>query len=214
MEKKFWHEKWEKNDIGFHQTQVHPDLKAFYSIFGKVTAVFVPLCGKSADMIWLREQGLEVIGCELDERAVRDFFQENELEFTVENVSDDHQLYRAKDIKIYQGDFFTLELQEKFDLVYDRAAMVALPAEMRSLYAQKLAMLMQKNAANALLIVLEYDQSQKKLPPFSVELDELKRHFNSFEITCLKDSGPIKGFFSQYPQIEASHKLYRLAPKK
>lgn len=41
--------------------------------------VFVPLCGKSLDMIWLAQQGHEVIGVELSPVAVEDFFRENGL---------------------------------------------------------------------------------------------------------------------------------------
>src|SRR3569623_953180 len=41
--------------------------------------IFIPLCGKSKDMLWLRAQGHAVIGVEVVARAVEAFFAENAL---------------------------------------------------------------------------------------------------------------------------------------
>ena len=44
-------------------------------------SVFVPLCGKSLDMVWLLEQGFSVTGCEISELAVQQFFTENSIPY-------------------------------------------------------------------------------------------------------------------------------------
>src|SRR5215213_63441 len=81
MEPNFWAERWNKNEIGFHQRDINASLRAYWPTLGiaRGAEVFVPLCGKSLDMLWLREQGHSVLGIEFVETAVRDFFAENGL---------------------------------------------------------------------------------------------------------------------------------------
>ena len=74
MHPEFWLERWQQNQIGFHQARVNPYLQQFWPQLGiaQTGRVFVPLCGKSSDMLWLRAQGHEVVGVEFSELAVRD----------------------------------------------------------------------------------------------------------------------------------------------
>ena len=89
MENTFWLEKWEKNSIGFHQAEVHEFLKEHWSSLQssgdlpESPLVFVPLCGKSLDMLWLWQQGCRVKGNELSSIPVREFFSENDLTSTI-----------------------------------------------------------------------------------------------------------------------------------
>jgi thiopurine S-methyltransferase len=78
MKKEFWLERWERAEIGFHQDEVNPYLLQYWPELHAAQGgeVFVPLCGKSLDMVWLREQGHAVLGVELSAIAVRDFFVE------------------------------------------------------------------------------------------------------------------------------------------
>ncbi len=82
MDAEFWKQRWENNQTGFHLDEVNPFLPRFWSQLhlpekGKV---FVPLCGKSLDLLWLREQGHDVCGVELSPLAVQQFFAEQGLQ--------------------------------------------------------------------------------------------------------------------------------------
>ena len=109
MKKDFWLERWERKEIGFHQDEVNPYLREFWSQAGlaRDRPVFVPLCGKSRDMLWLCEQGHTVLGVELSPIAVEAFFKENGL--TPQRSSDGRfDRYEADSICILCGDFFDL----------------------------------------------------------------------------------------------------------
>jgi len=145
----FWHQRWEQSRIGFHLGQVNPWLVEYWPSL-KLHAgsrVFVPLCGKSLDMLWLAEQGHEVVGVEISPVAVRDFFAENRLELQPAQLGE-------------------------VAAVYDRAALVALPASMRSDYVAHLDAL--APTAPRLLITLDYDQAKAEGPPFAVSDDEVR----------------------------------------
>ncbi len=178
MEASFWHQKWECNEIGFHQDEVNPLLEAGFSKLNlaKGSRVFLPLCGKTNDIAWLLGAGFRVVGAELSEIAIRDLFQELGLipEVTeLENL----RCYSAKQIDIFVGDIFsvTTALIGEVDAVYDRAALVALPALLRVDYAKHVARL----AGNApqFLITFEYDQWLMDGPPFSVSAAEVEQHY-------------------------------------
>ena len=76
-----WLQCWRDRQIDFHQQTVNQFLTRFWPRLDPdiSSRVFVPLCGKSLDMIWLAEQGHQVIGVELSPIAVGDFFRENGL---------------------------------------------------------------------------------------------------------------------------------------
>ena len=79
MKKEFWLERWERQEIGFHQSEINPYLCQYWNEVhaARESEVFVPLCGKSRDMLWLRKQGHTVLGVELSAIAAQAFFKEN-----------------------------------------------------------------------------------------------------------------------------------------
>lgn len=175
MEADFWHERWENNLTGFHLDEVNPYLKEYWANLNlKAGArVFVPLCGKTLDLIWLADQGYEVIGIELSPLAVEAFFTENNLSAQHTQIAG-LDCWQSENISFFCGDFFNLtpEILGQIDAVYDRASLIALPPTMRPEYIEKLSELVQ--AAPNLLVTLEYDQSKMGGPPFSVSEDEIK----------------------------------------
>ena len=66
MEAAFWHERWQRGEIGFHEAQPNALLTAFFErlTLPADSRVFVPLCGKTRDIPWLLSQGLRVAGAE------------------------------------------------------------------------------------------------------------------------------------------------------
>ena len=180
MDAEFWQQRWANNEIGFHLDEVNPKLIEHYSVLGVQPGgcIFVPLCGKSQDMLWLVRQGVDVIGVELSEKAVRAFFAENQLTPDIKKF--DHlERWCCDNITIYRGNFFDLipELFERVDAVYDRAALVALPKEMRSEYCKHLSYLVPEPLC-ALLICFDYDEDKMDGPPFSVPAYEVRYHFS------------------------------------
>ena len=200
MEINFWLERWDNNEIGFHQDQINPYLAYFYGVKGPAAElrenlkVFVPLCGKTRDMLWLSQNGYSVFGVECSERAVKDFFEENAVSYR-QAEKDEHALYMsdglASAIEIYQGDFFALQASDMDGItdIYDRASLIALPTEMRAQYAARMAEL-QKPGTRTLLVTLTYDQSEMNGPPFSVSEEDVNALYSenfSVQKLCFKD---------------------------
>jgi len=94
MEHTFWHDRWENDRIGFHQETINPYLNEYVSHLKKSTSrcIFVPLCGKTKDMLWLSEKGFHVVGVEINEKAIISFFSENKIEYSKRRIK--HSLLR------------------------------------------------------------------------------------------------------------------------
>lgn len=182
MDKAFWHERWENNQIGFHQQEINSHLQHFWSRLAlpAESRVFVPLCGKSRDMLWLREQGHPVLGVEISPRAVADFFAENDLQAEVSEVREGLQRWSFDSLEILCGDLFALQAGDVSDCrgIYDRASLIALPPSMRPDYARKMGELF-TDPRPTLLVTMEYPQAEMKGPPFSVDEAEVRRHYES-----------------------------------
>lgn len=175
MKKEFWLERWERSEIGFHQGEINPYLLRFWPELRVASGeVFVPLCGKSLDMAWLREQGSFVLGVELSPVAVKDFFREQGK--SPERVSGGKfDNYIADGICLACGDFFDLRKEDmaKVSAVYDRASLIALPPEMRERYARHLVDILPP-ATQILLVTVDYPQAEMQGPPFAVSVNEVE----------------------------------------
>lgn len=204
MEANFWHQRWKTNEIPFHERDTNPQLVKHFSALAltKDSRVFVPLCGKSLDIGWLLSRGHAVAGAELSEIAVQQLFVELGMEPEIAELGPARH-YSGKRIDIFAGDIFRVsrEMLGAIDVVYDRAALVALPEEMRQRYAAHL----KEISANApqLLICYEYDQAVLAGPPFSVGSDELHRLYGgSFRLTLLESANVPGGLKGKCPAKE------------
>lgn len=187
MQAEFWLARWQKQEIGFHQSAIHPWLIDFFTRLPahQQAGVFVPLCGKSLDMVWLATQNCTVVGVELVESAVQAFFAEQYLPVDVE-PQDGLTAYRHDPFTLWQGDFFALHPKHlaAVSCFYDRAALVALPPAMRLAYVQHLSQLLPEQASG-LLITFDYDQQVVAGPPFAVPEAELKQLYAGWTLTHL-----------------------------
>ncbi|HQS58283.1 MAG: thiopurine S-methyltransferase [Gallionellales bacterium 35-53-114] len=179
MKKEFWLERWERAETGFHEGVVNAYLKQYWQELQHAGAstVFVPLCGKSVDMQWLRQQGHAVIGVELSEIAAQAFFGENGY-IPVISSHDKFSQYEANNIRILCGDFFDLKRGDVAGVsaVYDRASMVALPPEMRQGYVQHLLHILPPKT-QILLVTFDYPQAEMPGPPFALAAEEVEALF-------------------------------------
>ncbi|NOT86800.1 MAG: thiopurine S-methyltransferase [Lysobacter sp.] len=179
MDPDFWHQRWRDNDIGFHQEQPTPLLQKHWPAIAASAGsrVFVPLAGKSVDMLWLASQGHRVLGVELSPLAVARFFAEHALEpDVIESRYGTH--YRAGDIELICGDVFAMDEAVLADCtaVFDRAALIALPPELRQRYVDELYARLPV-ACRGLLITLEYPAHEKEGPPFTVTEAEVRERY-------------------------------------
>ncbi|WP_336347389.1 thiopurine S-methyltransferase [Pseudomonas monsensis] len=177
MQPEFWHKKWASNQIGFHLSEVNPYLQQHWPELSipATARVLVPLCGKSLDLAWLAGRGHQVLGVELSEKAIEDFFNEHQIQPQISEKGA-FKVYRSDAIELWCGDFFALTASDVADCVafYDRAALIALPAPMRERYAAHLQQILPQGV-RGVLITLDYDQAQMPGPPFAVGDDEVKR---------------------------------------
>ena len=188
-----WISRWESNRIGWHAEQVNRHLKKYLDrfelSFGE--SVFVPLCGKTNDMQFLLEKNIKVIGVEMSNIAIEQFFSENNLDYSVSKIGQ-FVLYEGDGIILYCGDFFDLDSKhlENVKAIYDRASLIALDEGLRQKYAKHLSDILEFDA-RILLLTLNYPQHQRSGPPFAVNKEEVKQLFDgSFDIQelyCIED---------------------------
>jgi thiopurine S-methyltransferase len=212
MDQSFWHQRWEKNEIAFHESEANPLLvKHVHELsLAKGSRIFVPLCGKTRDISWLLSNGYRVAGAELSQIAIEQLFMELGRQPEISTVGEVEQ-WSDKNLDIFVGDIFTLSrrLLGPVDAIYDRAALVAFPEEMRHRYTVHLTEMTGK--APQLLICYDYDQSVMQGPPFSIRNEEVYRHYaDAYEVTLIAStdvSGGLKG------KCAAKEKVWRLRRK-
>lgn len=197
MQADFWHQCWQENKLGFQLDNPHPLLVQHLSNVLQSTEplyqqIFLPLCGKSPDLFFC-QQFLPVQGVELSAIACEAFFTEHELSFqhSQYKFAEDsvYNRFSHERICLWQGDFFALpnDFVQADTLIYDRAALIALPPRMRVDYANKLLAWLQLGAG-LLLITLEYPEHEKVGPPFSVSEDELQTLLPGMKVKLLQSS--------------------------
>lgn len=204
MKHDFWHNKWERNEIGFHLAAANPLLVKHFPTLNlkQGTRIFLPLCGKTLDIAWLLAQGYRVTGAELSALAIENLFKQLNLTPTISKLGEITH-YSAVNIDLFVGDIFkvTPAMLGKVDAVYDRAALVALPDKMRKAYSAHLMAL--TNKAPQLLICFEYDQSVHAGPPFSICDDEVKQHYQlNYDLTLLETEALPDGLKGKHPATE------------
>lgn len=192
MNQDFWLERWHKMEIGFHLPEVNAVLMKYAERFPEPDKqhVLVPLCGKTVDIIWLLERGYRVTGIELSEIALKELAEQIETVFgwSLECSSTPAgTTWQHERVTLIQGDFFkvTPEQLGQVDVIYDRAALVALPEPMRADYVRHLILL--GPVAEQFLVTLDYDQQRMDGPPFALSDEEVRMHYRSHQIETLEE---------------------------
>jgi thiopurine S-methyltransferase len=209
MEAEFWVQKWQANQIGFHGDAPHPQLIQHWDALrlARAARVFVPLCGKSLDLLWLRQRGHGIVGVELSQIAVEAFFDEHQIKPQRETCGP-FERYRAEGFEILCGDYFALssEFVGHFDAIYDRAALIALPPTMRERYAAVLTALAPPRT-QMLLITVQYSTDRISPPPFNVEDAEIVTYYRKdWDVVRIGDA---PAMVKDQPGTETVFKLVR-----
>ncbi|XP_028452741.1 probable thiopurine S-methyltransferase isoform X1 [Perca flavescens] len=189
-----WEERWQEDRIGFHQPHVHPMLK---NNIDKVLAgraevrFFFPLCGKAVDMKWLADMGHSVVGVEISEKAIKQFFEENNMTYNEEPVPaiPGAKVFKCseRNISLYQCDLynFSSSIESQFGAIWDRGSLVAINPRDREKYAALIISLMAKDC-RYLLDTLLYNPELYEGPPFLVPNEQVNSLFgNSCDIELL-----------------------------
>ncbi|WP_295798322.1 thiopurine S-methyltransferase [uncultured Microbulbifer sp.] len=212
MEKAFWLEKWQKNEIGFHNTKAHPLLVRYFDhlCLNTGSRLFLPLCGKTLDIAWLLSRGFRVAGAELSELAVVQLFEALGVKPEI-LPQGELTRYSSDGIDIFVGDIFQLQPEAlgPIDAIYDRAALVALPEDMRRQYSAHLQAL--TAIAPQLLITFDYDQAVMPGPPFCVSDDEVTQHYGSEYRLTLTEAVDVPGGLKG--KVSALEKVWILQPE-
>lgn len=211
MEANFWHQKWERGEIAFHQSEANPFLVEHFEKLNlaKASRIFLPLCGKTRDFAWLLARGYRVVGAELSELAINELFKDLGLAPEIAKVGELAR-YSAINIDILVGDIFAVSADYlgPVNAIYDRAALVALPAGIREQYTSHLMHI--TGAAPQLLITYEYNQRLIDGPPFSVTGDEVKRHYGaSYQLKCVESRNVEGGFKGKAASTETAWLLQK-----
>ena len=190
-----WLQFWENNETNWHSDTITQELVEYFELFElePEDKVFVPLCGKSLDMIYIANQGFSVVGVEISEFGIRQFFKENDLKYTFTKV-DDFYLYSSENLEIYCGDFFSLTSKHLNNVkaVLDRKSLIALEPDLRQKYVKHLNDIISVGA-RILLVTLQYPQHQMSGPPFSVDKSEVESLFSmTFESRELRSFNDIE----------------------
>jgi thiopurine S-methyltransferase len=184
--REFWAKRWKESQIGFHEGAPNDLLaKHVARIETKRPArILVPLAGKAVDLRWLAERGHEVVGVEVVWEAVRAFFDEWKVDAPVQTKVGRNEALRScdshdtssrrslsgKGVTLVCADMFEVSAEDlgRFDVIYDRAALVALEPSTRGRYVEACRDLLAEGGMT-LLVAFAYDQALTQGPPWSID---------------------------------------------
>ena len=165
----YWAQRWKSGgSTAFHEGAANALLEKHIARLETKTPlrIFVPLSGKAIDMSWLAGRGHEVVGVELVPDALDQFFAEAGVKPAEKRIGG-HRALSHDRVTIVNADIFavTAETLGTFDVVYDRAALVALDPSERKRYVAAC----RTFAERTFLVTLAYDQTKAPGPPWSVD---------------------------------------------
>lgn len=181
----FWEKRWLNRQTGWHNSDVNANLINHSTILltEENPTILVPLCGKSMDMQWLTEQGASVVGVDLAAQALHEYFADRNQE-SVERSQSGLTFYSSVEatndhLRLFHANIFDVKpmMFERFDAIYDRAALVALLPEQREQYATHCLSLL-KPGGTILLITYDSPVEDNQGPPFPVRAGTIERLFN------------------------------------
>ncbi|RIX41529.1 MAG: thiopurine S-methyltransferase [Rhodocyclales bacterium GT-UBC] len=214
-----WQQSWRDRKLDFHQKVVNPHLVRFWERLAlpAESAIFVPLCGKSLDIVWLAAQGYRVIGVELSPLAVRAFFKENRMQASRRPMGR-FTCWENGRISILCGDFFELSAANLGDIaaVFDRASLTALATDIRAAYLGHLRRIVPAACKIMLLTTEEPEEGESLDQEFAAAEEVSTLYREHFDM----DLAHVESFFEADPdsatggQVRVEHKVYLLTPKQ
>lgn len=217
-----WEQRWQEDRIGFHQPQVHKMLESHIDkVLNGRSGVrfFFPLCGKAVDMKWLADMGHSVVGVEISEKGIRQFFEENNMTYSEEPVPaiPGAKVFKnsEKNISLYQCDMysFSSSIEGQFGAIWDRGSLVAINPQDRDKYAALVISLMAKDC-RYLLDTLLYNPELYPGPPFLVPDEQVHSLFGgSCDIETLQSVDALTDRQRGWGLDYLTEKVHLITPK-
>lgn len=190
MEAAFWQNSWDTGKIGFHEAEPNPFLVKYMDRLrenGPALRALVPLCGKSEDLVVLANAGFEVVGVELVRQAATAFFEEHPA---LQPMRDEERFGAPArvggKVTIVEKDVFAFDGDGTFDVVFDRASLVALRPADRVRYVDVVTRAL-RPCGSMLLVTFDYDQTKSDGPPFAVSRSDVEQLFGErFDVAFLE----------------------------
>lgn len=180
-----WQQCWRDRNIDFHQLTVDAMLARYWGQLGIASSapVFVPLCGKSLDLMWLHRLGHPVTGVELSPLAVRALFKESKLQPRRSKAGAFTRWEHGR-LKIYCGDFFDLRAEDLVGVkaLYDRASLTALPEELRERYVAHLHRILPDDCVILLLTLEDLDAGESDEAASGVSAEIVRLYQALFDV--------------------------------
>ncbi|KAM9307702.1 putative thiopurine S-methyltransferase [Gastrophryne carolinensis] len=157
-----WKRNWEIGKIVFHEKEKHPLLVEFLDemINGRQKLnIFFPLCGKNVDMKWLAEKGHTIVGVDISEIGLKQFFEEQSVPFVEEAVPDipGAKVFKStsENISLYCCSIYQISdsVIGKFDGIWDRGSLVAINLIERQRYVDIMLSLLNQDCRYLLITV-------------------------------------------------------------
>lgn len=207
MEPAFWQSRWSEGRTPFHEGRPNAHLVRHGALLGTKRRVLVPLCGKAEDLATLASMGHEVVGIEMVGQAVDAFFAEHGLNPTERTVGGCRMLSAGR-ITVIHANLFDVDemVVGPVDALYDRAALIALPPDVRARYVATVRRWL-KPRSQGLLVSVEYPSDAIEAPPFSVKEDEVRALYRGAAVTLL-DTTPADG--PRLANVAAQEKCFSL----
>lgn len=220
MKNEFWLERWRTGQTGWQQAEVNPLLVEYWPQLElpEKSPVFVPLCGKSLDMVWLRKRGHPVYGVEIAEAAVRGFFEAHRIRFEVAENREGLPRFSGGGYRIYCGDYLEISAPQlgATQGTYDRGALIALPPDRRPVYADHIQRVI-PDGGETLLITLDYDQARAPGPPYSVPEEEVRALYGQrcrIERLNYFETGLVPPHFNEAGLATVMEGIYRITKER
>ncbi|KAJ8598532.1 hypothetical protein CTAYLR_001330 [Chrysophaeum taylorii] len=207
-----WSARWAAGRTTFHLNEVHPALVRTVGLLRASTRILVPLCGKSVDLAFFAERGLEVVGVDCVPLARAEFVNDHGAVVASSQATPSGELSVIElpskaTVRYVVGNFFALDPLavlpdgKRFQAAWDRAGIVAVDPADRPAYVRTLARNVE-SGGRVLLVAVEHPPfvDGKLGPPFNISEPALRALANPhFEVERIhtEDRIPLDPFWSQ-----------------
>ncbi|KAL7635687.1 UNVERIFIED_CONTAM: hypothetical protein RMT77_013504 [Armadillidium vulgare] len=212
---------WSKNLTPWETSEAHPYLREHSSAlaFCPPKRVLVPFCGNAVELKWFYEKGLEVVGVEFVENAVKKFFTQHNLKYEVKEIQE-KTIYETLDkrLKIYVSDFLDIQVNDigTFDVIWDRLAQVAVKPCVREKYSNLMKTFCKKEFTYFLFTLQFEKPGNPDGVPIPVSHEESKKMYDSWsqmKLVFQKDAMEDFPFAKSHGIEKISESFFLLTPK-
>lgn len=199
---------WNNQQLGWHESDIHEALRQYEDTLlfpdtSTTTRMLFPLCGKTVDMAYLatKYSQLQVVGVDGIAQALETFAKEQE-HLNLQKQPANEKRWIGSNLELLQSDFFQMPQPEyaayhdSFDIIFDRASLVAISPTLRDDYVQVCRTLLKPKGKIMLVVIERIAGHVTAGPPFSVTHEDVMRLYGNQDwvesVQLLEDQGEAK----------------------